>query len=280
MRQENIPLKSLVLSKMNVRKDLEAGQEDSGIDDLASSIKEKGLLSPLIVRPAGKKGYEVVVGQRRFLACKRIGLNSVFCLVRDDLSDVDAVTLSLIENVHRADMNPLDKARSLKSLYDKYDSYEKVAAETAWSSSTVRKYIRLLDLPPVLRDKIGTKDGPAGVTSLARLATTFEEDETEEVYDRISGFKQTIQEEILKRSQGDISKIDELVDEAVEGAFDKRTCGGQFKCEIIREVIQGNLKQADFQKIVRDVADNIDSEIKKSELRDASRNFWKVLARR
>ena len=276
MRQMTIALDRLIVSALNARKDLHAGQEDSGIDELASSIRQQGLLSPPIVRPTPDGRYEVLVGQRRLLACRKLGLDPVPCLIRDDLGDTDAVALSLVENVHRADMHPLDKARALKGLYDRHQSYERVARETAWSVSTIRKYIQLLALPEELQDRLGTANGPSGVGTLARLASTFSGDEAVEVYDRISGFTQRIQEEILKRSAGDIEAIDELVEEAHEGAFDVRRCGGIYGCEVIREIRQHQLTQADFQKLVGTVDDA--SEASNRCLRDAARAFWKALA--
>ena len=200
------------------------------------------------------------------------------CLVRDDLGDTDAVTLSLVENVHRADMHPLDKARALKALYDRHQSYERVARESAWSVSTIRKYIQLLSLPDELQQRLGTAGGPSGVKTLARHASTFSGDEAVEVYERISGFTQRIQEEILRRSDGDIAAIDDLVEEAQEGAFDVRRCGGAYGCEVIRDVLQHRLNQADFQKMVHDAARSLPSEMPNKCLQDAARAFWKALA--
>jgi ParB family chromosome partitioning protein len=278
-RQANLPLASLFVSRLNTRRDLTAGQEDSGIDELASSIREKGLLQPITVRPTPDGRYEVVVGQRRFLACQKAGYDPVPCLVRDDLDDTDAVTLSLVENVHRADMNPLDKARALKLLYDRYQSYARVAKETSWSETTIRRYISLLELPPQIQDKINTSQGPAGVGALARLASTFSGEEAVQVYEKISGFKQSIQEEILKRSGGDATKIDLLVSQALEGAFDVRMCGGRFKCEIIKDILKGELQIGDFEDLVKDVVQTLQAEVREGVLKEAARNFWKALAK-
>lgn len=279
MRQVDIPLEKLLVSALNARKDLHAGQEDSGLEELASSIRQQGLLSPPIVRPTVDGRFEVLVGQRRLLACRKIGINPVPCLVRDDLGDTDAVALSLIENVHRADMHPLDKARALTALYDRYQSYERVAREAAWSVSTIRKYIQLLALPDELQHRLGTASGPAGVGTLARLASTFSGDEAVDVYERISGFTQHIQEEILKRSGGNFDAIDDLIEEAHEGAFDVRRCGGPYGCEIIRDIVQRRLNQSDFQKLVGEAAADLDATRSSEQcLRDAARAFWKVLA--
>lgn len=278
IRLADLPLSAIFVSTLNTRRDLAAGQEDSGIDELAASIREKGLLQPITVRPTSGGRYELIVGQRRFLACKKIGHDPISCVVRDDVDDADAVTISLVENVHRADMNTLDKARALKALYERYNSYPRVAKETSWSEKTIRRYLSLLDLPAEIQEKIGTSQGPAGVGALSRLASTFSGDEAAEVYDKISGFKQNIQEEILKRSGGDIDKIDGLVTEAMEGAFDVRMCGGRFKCEIIKDILAGEIDRRDFERLVRDVADTVGSDVRRGALRDAARDFWKSLA--
>lgn len=279
MHQMNIALDRLTVSALNARKDLQAGQEDSGIAELASSIQQQGLLSPPIVRPLPDGRYEVLVGQRRLLACRKVGLDPVPCLIRKDLDDADAVTLSLVENVHRADMHPLDKARALKKLYDRYQSYDRVARESAWSVSTVKKYIQLLALPEELQQRLGTANGAAGIGTLARLAATFSGDEAIEAYGKISGFTQRIQEEILRQSDGDITAVEQLVEEAHEGAFGVRRCGGAYGCEIIRDILQGRLNQDDFQKLVGAVAANLDTPGPSGgSLRNAARAFWKALA--
>lgn len=278
MRQVDISLKKLLVSVLNARKDLSAGQEDSGIEELASSIKQQGLLSPLIVRPTADGAFEVLVGQRRLLACRKIGLDPVPCLVRDDLGDTDAVALSFVENVHRADMHPLDKARVLKLLYERHQSYEQVARVSALSVSTVRKYIQLLALPEELQQRLGTSSGPAGVGTLARLASTFSGDEAVAVHERISGLNQHDQMEILRRSDGRLDAIDDLVEEALEGAFNVRRCGGANGCQIISDIVQRQLSPSDFQKVIDDSAklDALPSSGKY--LREAARAFWKALA--
>jgi len=279
MQQIDIALDKLVVSALNARKDLDAGQEDSGIDELASSIRQQGLLSPPIVRPAADGRYEVLVGQRRLLACRRMGFDPVPCLVRHDLGDMDAATLSLVENVHRAEMHFLDKARALKALLDHHKSYVRVAKESALSVSTVRKYIPLLDLPLALQERLRTAGGSPGVSTLSRLATTFSGDEAVEVYTKISGFNQRIQEEILKQSEGSIANVDVLIGKAQEGAFDAKRCGGVYGCEIIRQILRGKLTLCEFEQHVQDIADDFDSsEMPQRAVKDAADACWKALA--
>lgn len=277
-RQQDIPLASLFVSTLNTRTDLEAGQEDASIDELAASIRQKGLLQPITVRPAPDGRYEVIVGQRRLLACQKAGIDPVPSIVRDDLSDADAVTISLIENVQRADMNPLDKARALKALYEQYGSYDRIARETSWSVATVKRYLSLLELPDAIQTTISTSEGPARVGALSRLAGTFKGDDAIQVFGKIGGFKQTIQEEILKRSGGDVSKIEGLVTDAMSGTFNVRMCGGRFRCEIVRDILEGDVSSEDFEALVKEVAANTGADVAQVELAQAAREFWSRLA--
>lgn len=277
MHATSIPLAQLVVSNLNVRKTLDAGQEDSTVEELAASIREKGLLSPLTVRPLADGRFEILVGQRRYLACELVPLDPVPCFVRQGLSDADAISLSLIENVHRADMHPIDKAKALQALYAKHGSYEGVAKESACSIATIRRYLKLLELPPVLQDRIGTAEGPSGISALSRLASTFSGDEAVSAYNEISGFTQRVQEEILKRCNGDLERLDELVEEAQEGVFDIRRCRATGGCQLVRDIVQGRLSEAEFSSMIKAAA--FETIGAATILRDATTSFWRALAR-
>ena len=199
--------------------------EDSSLDDLASSIREKGLLNPITVMKRDDGTYDLIVGQRRFLACRKIGWRTIPAIVRDKLDDADATILSLIENVHRANMNPIDKARAYEKIFQKYQNHTKVAEETGVSVQTVKRYLSLLDLAPSIQTKLTTAEGFVGVSALPKLAETFSSpEEQEEALEEIGGFKQSIQLEIIKRSGGSLEKLSELKDQAMEGAFNARMC--------------------------------------------------------
>ncbi len=221
---EELSLDEINISEFNTRKDLGAGTEETSLDDLANSIQEKGLLNPITVRKNKDGKYDLIAGQRRFLASKKIGLNTIPAIIRTDLNDTDATIISLIENVQRADMNPIDKAKAYKTIYEKYNDYTKVAQETGVSVSTIKKYLTLLNLSPILQDKLTTSDGPTGIGALSKLAETFSPSEQTKAYEEIGGFKQSIQLEILKRSEGDLNQLSGLRNEAMEGAFDTKTC--------------------------------------------------------
>ena len=227
---KEIPLSEVIISKLNVRKDLQAGTEDSTLDDLARSIHEKGLLNPITVLQKDEK-YEVVVGQRRYLACQLLGWNTIPSIVRSNLEDSDATILSLVENIHRADLNPIDKAGAYSKIHKIYGTFTRASKETGVSIPTIKRYMLLLDLAPTIQKLLTTSDGPAGISALSKLAEMFPSFEDQEyVFERISGFKQQVQLEILKRSDGEITKIDLLCQQALGGCFNIFVCRGLDNC--------------------------------------------------
>jgi len=244
MEVKEIKIEEIILSESNTRKDLVAGTEDSSIEDLAQSIKEKGLLNPITVRVNKAGFYELIAGQRRFLACQKLGWKTIPAIVRDVTDDTDATILSLIENVHRADMNPLDKARAYRKIFEKYRDLNRTAKETGVSIATIKKYLKLLELAPSIQQRISTSDGPAGIETLAKIAETFPPEVQEMVLEKIGGFKQQIQLEMIKRAEGDWSKLSELREQALEGAFDTVICKGLEDCPFIPKEMVSPVKEA------------------------------------
>jgi ParB/RepB/Spo0J family partition protein len=280
MHTTPVPLARLVVSALNVRKALDAGQDDSNVEELAASIREKGLLSPLTVRPLADGRFEILVGQRRYLACKLVPLDPVPCLIKEGLSDADAISLSLIENVHRADMHPLDKAKALHALLAKHGSYEAVSRESACSVPTIRRYLKLLELPVALQERIGTADGPSGISALSRLATTFSGKEAVLAYNEISGFTQRVQEEILKRCDGSLERLDDLVEEAQEGVFDIRRCGAASGCQLVNNIVEGRLSEAEFDGMIKAAMHRSGRTAPTTViLQETAKSFWRALAR-
>lgn len=126
------------------------------IIELANSISQKGLLNPIIVRP--KDGfYEIVAGNRRFEACKTLGWRKIICNVTD-LDDKDAFEISLIENIQRKSLNPLEEAYAFKAYVNDYGwgGISELAIKIGRSISYVDKRLRLLDLPSQIIENILT----------------------------------------------------------------------------------------------------------------------------
>ena len=120
-------------------------------------------------------------------------------------------------------MNPSDKASAFKALLDKFGDVQSVSRETGVGASTIRKYIQLLTLAPELKDRLSAGD-VKNTDALARLANRFQDDPDSqiEVWDKISGFTQAVQTEIIKRADSDLNNLNDLVNDAAEGAFDFR----------------------------------------------------------
>lgn len=120
-------------------------QED--LDDLTASIKEKGVLQPLIVRPKPEGMYEIVAGERRWRASQAAKLHEVPVLIRD-YSDLEMMEVAIIENIQRSDLNAMEEAQSYKQLMEKFGhTQEKMAEALGKSRSHIANLVRLLHLP-------------------------------------------------------------------------------------------------------------------------------------
>jgi ParB family transcriptional regulator, chromosome partitioning protein len=117
------------------------------LQELANSIREKGVLQPILVRPRGADSFEIVAGERRWRAAQLAKLHDVPVVVRE-LSDAESLELAIVENVQRADLNAVEEAAAYQELIDKFDyTQEKLAQEVGKSRSHVANTVRLLKLP-------------------------------------------------------------------------------------------------------------------------------------
>lgn len=121
--------------------------------DLAASIREHGILQPIVVRRQGD-GYEIVAGERRFRASENLGLPTIPAIVRD-ATDADMLELALTENIQRADLNPLELARAYESYIHRFQLTQEQAAERLGKSrSSIANTMRLLELPADVQEMI------------------------------------------------------------------------------------------------------------------------------
>ncbi len=151
----NLPLLSLTESASNPRSTF----DDKALDELAESIKAQGVLSPLVVRPKGGHSYEIVAGARRYRAAQRAGLEYVPVRIAE-LSDAQAVEVSIVENLQRRDVHPLDEANGYVALLHLDYSIEQIASKCGKSAAYVTVRTRLAQLAPVVveafsKDEIG-----------------------------------------------------------------------------------------------------------------------------
>lgn len=135
--------------------------ESAPLDDLVASIKEKGVLQPLIVRPSGD-AYEIVAGERRWRAAQQAQLHSLPVLIRD-FSDTEVLEVAIIENIQRADLNPIEEAAGYRQLMDRFGhTQEKMAEALGKSRSHIANLLRLLNLPESIQKYISDGSLSAG----------------------------------------------------------------------------------------------------------------------
>jgi len=127
---------------------------DEDLSDLTVSIQEHGLLEPIIVRPKGK-GFEVIAGNRRLRACKLLRFRRVSCLVTN-LDDADAYEVSLVENVQRRTLNPLEEAEAFKKYCVEFGwgSQTQLAKKLGKSQEYISHRLKLLELPPEVKEEL------------------------------------------------------------------------------------------------------------------------------
>ena len=117
------------------------------LDELASSIKEKGILQPIIVRPQGENRFEIVAGERRWRAAQQATCHEIPVIIRD-LTDAEVLEIAIIENIQRADLNPVEEAEGYQQLIDRFGHTQlELATSLGKSRSYVANVTRLLNLP-------------------------------------------------------------------------------------------------------------------------------------
>lgn len=128
--------------------------DQSALEELADSIKEHGVIQPLIVRPMAIGGYEIVAGERRYRASRIAGMTKVPAIIKE-LTDIETMQIALIENLQRENLNPIEEAMGYRELIDKYDyTQEKVSKNVGKSRPVIANALRLLNLPREVIDMI------------------------------------------------------------------------------------------------------------------------------
>ncbi len=141
-RYEMIPLDSIEPNPLQPRKRF----KEENMEELVASIREHGVVQPVVVRPVGTK-YELVVGERRWRAAQLAGLSAIPALVKD-ASDPEALEVALIENLHREDLNGIEEANAYQQLIEEFNlTQEELSAKLGRSRPAIANTLRLLQLP-------------------------------------------------------------------------------------------------------------------------------------
>src|SRR5690606_13057180 len=166
---KKLPVEFIIANRANPRRTFDAEQ----LEDLTNSIREKGVMQPLLVRPSGDPNiFEIIAGERRWRAAQRAGLHEVPVIVRE-VGDKEALELASIENVQRVDLNPLEEAIGYGQLIEQFGYTQQDLAQVIGKSrSHVANTLRLLKLPDDVRTMLARGELTAGH---ARTLITAEE---------------------------------------------------------------------------------------------------------
>ena len=159
-KTNKLPLSDISPNKFQPRKNF----DEENLEDLKNSIKERGVIQPIIVRKSneGNSKYQIIAGERRWLAARRAGLHDIPAVVTE-ADDLKSLEFAIVENVQRHDLNPLEEAQGYKKLIDEFSyDQEKVSKFIGKSRSYITNCLRILTLPRDVLDLIETKEISAG----------------------------------------------------------------------------------------------------------------------
>ena len=191
--------------------------------ELTASIKNHGVISPILVREMGLNKYEVIAGERRLRASKKAGLTTIPCLI-DQKKDQDALESALIENLQREDLNAVEEARGYDRLKREFGlTQDEVASSTGKARSTIANSIRLLNLSPKVLDMLstgqiekghakllvsmGTKDAERAANNIIKNKLSVKE------LSGLSGAKKASAKNIKKTKDTDLLNVEEEMSE-------------------------------------------------------------------
>ena len=217
---KDIPLVDLEIGKGQVR----LSYPDKDIDELVDSIRKVGLLEPILVAPSGSTGkYEIILGQRRYLAHRLLHAETITAGILDEpVSEIEAKVLSVTENLVRSDLNRKDLIDVCTYLYKHYTSINAVATETGLSATKVSEYVKYDRLIPELKRVVddGEADLNAALRAQDALATEGELDPQEcvKLAKEMTGMSGAQRKNIQKKLIDSPSpSLDEVIEQAKSG---------------------------------------------------------------
>jgi ParB family chromosome partitioning protein len=195
-----VEIDRLTPSRFQPRRDF----SEAALAELARSIREQGIVQPIVVVARGER-YEIVAGERRWRAAALAGLERVPITVREKTSDRDLLEVALVENLQREDLNPLEAAEAYARLREEFQlTQEKIAERVGKDRATVANTLRILKLPMSVRDKIRAGSLSAGhAKALVALASPGDQEQlSEEILRRALSVRQT-EKRVARLAAGD-----------------------------------------------------------------------------
>jgi ParB family chromosome partitioning protein len=184
--------------------------DEEALGTLAESIREVGVLQPILIRPV-EGGYELVAGERRWRAARRVGLQTIPAMVRDT-DDASALEHALVENLHRSDLNVLEEAAAYQQLIEDFQlTHEEVAARVGRSRAAVSNTLRLLQLPPTVQRLV--RDGSLSMGHARALLGTPDRAYQEQLARRAANDGLTVRavEEAIRAREGEAETAEDAL---------------------------------------------------------------------
>jgi ParB family chromosome partitioning protein len=197
---EEVPVASVRPNRYQPR----ARFDEEELSSLAESIREVGVLQPVLVRPIGDE-YELVAGERRWRAARRVGLQTIPALVRDT-DDTASLEHALVENLHRSDLNPIEEAAAYQQLIEEFQmTHEQIAGRVGQSRAGITNKLRLLQLPPAVQRQV--QEGQLDMGHARALLGTPDRAYQEQLARRVAaeGLSVRAVEEAIRARQGEPS---------------------------------------------------------------------------
>jgi len=247
-RFEYVDLGVVRPNRLNPRLDIGV----AGLNELADSIRQMGIIEPLVLRPVSG-GYEVVVGERRYRAAQQAGLGKVPAIIRE-YSDNEVMELNLVENVQREDLSAVEKGNSVKKLMEvypeKYPTVKDISDRIGLSESTIRMWLELVSAPRQIQkliapaEKIGVPrpkgkiDYDTAFSIIRRIKEPEKQIRVAQELAKRPVYRRTARQVISEVSSRPDKSVEEIIDEIVEAPYEL-----PFRLEYMKPILDGTKTQ-------------------------------------
>ena len=176
----NVPIEQIAPNPYQPRKTF----NEASIDELARSVREHGIVQPLVVTRAGENKFKLIAGERRFRAAQKVGLTHVPVVVKEMMGEGDALQIALIENIQREDLNPIEEALAYHQLHEEFGlTQEEISKQVGKERSTVANFLRLLKLPDNVKKLLAS--GQLSMGHARALLAVESQKKQEQLADRV-----------------------------------------------------------------------------------------------
>lgn len=232
-----VPIAQIAPNPFQPRKNF----NQASIEELANSVREHGIVQPLVVTRSGDK-YQLIAGERRFRAAQKAGLTTVPVVIKDLAHGSDFLQLALIENIQREDLNPIEEAHAYQQLHDEFGlTQEEIAKKVGKERSTVANCLRLLRLPDSVKKLVAS--GQLSMGHARALLAVESAKRQEQLAERVvrNGLNVRQTELLASRPPKDVKKAEKTKDVFTRDAEEKLTRSLRTRVEIDRRRRGGHI---------------------------------------